>query len=225
MGQRFVLSLAAVAAFCLAFVSLTTLDRRGEAAVSREAVFTAPILTSVQVSVLAGGFRPAISDLYWIRAISAGEDILDTEAGQWHLFNLLMGTTAADPAFEPPFQYGAMILSVVGGRPDLADLLCARAELAFPDKWEYPFYRGFFRLYHDLNFAAAALHLDRAATRPEVPPYIKSLARRLRMRQNDPRMVLELIDRLERTSPEPEVRVRMQIRRSQIVSQLRERAG
>lgn len=226
MDQRMVVAPVGAAAFLMAVLALGALDgHRGEAAASGPQLFTAPLFKPDQIAALSGGFGPAISDIYWIRTISAGEEALHTEAGQWHFLNLLMGATAADPKFEPPYQTGAILLSVVADRPDLADLLCARAELNLPDSWEYPFYRGFFRLYHDLDFDAAALHLDRAAHKRDVPPYIKSLARRLRWRQHDPRTVLELIERLETVTNDPAIRARTLLRRNQIINQLRAEAG
>ncbi|MDH4230097.1 MAG: hypothetical protein OEW11_10220 [Nitrospirota bacterium] len=222
-ANRVLLPVLAVAAFILALGASAAADRRQVVAgPATEEPVAIPLLSAPRLSMLAGGFGPAMADIYWIRVISAGEENLQDSAGQWRMFGLLDRVTALDPHFSTAYDYGSLLLSIVGGRPDLADFLLVRGELTFPGQWQYPFYRGFNRLYHDLNFSAAALHLSRAAAIPGAPPLLKPLARRLRMQQYDPRIALELIARLERGVNDPALLPRLRLRHSQITMQLKE---
>ncbi len=171
-----------------------------------------PILSPRQLGLLAGGFGPALSDLYWVRAISTAGEALDSPRGTVRLYQLLERVVALDPQFEPAYQYGALLLSVRAGRPDLGDKLLHAAERQFPQNWEYPFYLGFNRFYYEADFLAAADHFDRAARLPGAPDYFAALATRFRDQQHNQDVARDLLQRLIKISDDPVIKQRLERR-------------
>ena len=180
-----------LAAFLVAAGCLVAMDGRRVAA--RAALPELPaLLSSTQLTTLAGGFAPFLADLHWIRAMGmAGGDGRAEE-----LFFLLDRVTTLDPDFEPAYHYGALLLSVAGRRVDLSDRLLERARDRFPDSWSYSFYLGFNRFYYEGDFNAAAAHFERAAGQEGSPAYLGSLAQRFRDQAHNKDTARELLTRL-----------------------------
>lgn len=190
-----------------------------------EALHLPPLLSTAQLRAVAGGFAPALADTYWIRVISTSDTTLDGTGGAERAYALVERVTALDPQFEPAYHYGALIIGVRALRPDLADRLLARAERIFPENWNFPFYRGFLRLYHMDNLHTAAGHMARAASLPGSPPFLSALARRLREQENDPRLAIELIERMLRSVDDKALQARMRARRDALLTRMAEQAS
>ncbi len=198
----------------------------GHAATSQgEALHLPALLSTAQLRALVGGFGPALADTYWIRVISTSDTALDGAGGAERAGALLDRVTALDPKFEPAYHYGALIIGIRAQRPDLADQLLVRAESTFPDNWQYPFYRGFLRLYHMHDLNEAAGYMERAATLSESPPFLPALARRLRAQENDPRMAIELIERMLQAADDETLKARMRARRDALRAHMQESAS
>ena len=183
------------------------------------------VLSAGQLANMAGGFAPALADIYWIRTISTSDTALDSAGGADRAHALLDRVTALDPKFEPAYHYGALIIGIRAQRPDLADQLLIRAEQAFPDNWKFPFYRGFLRLYHMHDLDEAAGYMERAATFSDSPPFLPALARRLRAQKDDPRMAIELIERMLQATDDEALKQRMRARRDALRAHMQESAS
>jgi hypothetical protein len=170
-----------------------------------------PSLPPLAQKALAGGFAPALADIYWIRAGAAAGGSLDGAAAD-SLFDLLDRVTVLDPRFEAPYHLGALLLSVAADRPDLSDRLLLRAQERFPEVWAFPFYLGFNAFYHRTDFDTAAVHMDRAARLPGAPPYLAALARRFRDQDHNAEAAEELVGRLLRVTRDPAIRARLEER-------------
>lgn len=170
------------------------------------------LLPTGQLTALAGDFGPFLADMYWIRVVGTPQEALRGNAGSESLYELLDRITALDPDFEPPFQYGALMLSIVARRPDLADRISRRAERHYPNKWEYPFYQGFNCFYHRLDFLGAARHLERAAAIPGAPPYLGALAKRFRAQEHSKEAAMAVIRRMIHVMDDPVLKERLEER-------------
>jgi len=220
-GLSAVLALGA----CIAVLLSMRLDVAARTPGAAKALYPAPVLSADQLTRLAGGFAPALADVYWIRAVGAPPEIWDDPRGVVHMYDLLDRTTALDPRFEIPYHFGGILLSIEGERPDLANGLLGRAERTFPDDWRYPFYHGFNNLYHATDFADAARAMRRAADLPGAPPFLGGLATHLEQGGRDPRVMVDLIDRMLNVIQEPRVRRHMLERRAELVARIRPPAG
>lgn len=176
----------------------------------------AAVLTPPQLAALAGGFGPALADMDWMRATSVPVDQLDQGRAAERLFALLDRVTTLDPAFEPAYHFGALLLSVGARRPDLSDRLAMRARQRFPRNWSFPFYLAFNAFYHRTDFDQAAVYLDQAAALPGAPPYLADLARRFRDQRQDRAVARELIERMLRVTRDPVLHRRLQARLDQL---------
>jgi hypothetical protein len=191
----------------LAIGSLTVMEERARAAGPPPLPLPA-VLSPHELKALAGGFAPALADINWIEgAAIAGKDL--SGQGADHLFDLLDRVTVLDPAFEPAYHHGALLLSVAARRPDLSDRLLVRARAQFPDEWTFPFYLGFNALYHRTDFPEAARYMADAARLPGAPPYLPALAARLNDQAHDREVALDLVRRMLRATRDPLIHERL----------------
>ncbi|MFQ5509150.1 MAG: hypothetical protein ACE5FN_07415 [Leptospirillia bacterium] len=219
------LPIVSVAAALVAVLFALQLEGGAREIESDRALYVEPILSASQLAGLGGGFAPALADIYWIRIVGTPQEVLNDPRGILHVYQLLDRASRLDPIYQMPYHYGGILLSIQGHRPDLANRLLERAERIFPGDWRYPFYHGFNNLYHAIDFADATRAMRRAADLPGSPPYLQRLAGHLEQGGRDPRMMLELIDRMLTVIQDPAVRARIQQRRQAFVAQIEGGAG
>lgn len=138
------------------------------------------------------GFDSLAADLYWIRAVvyfgrQRQSDNPDTDYGL--LYPLLDLVTTLDPRFVVAYRFGAIFLSEAPpngpGRPDLAIILLERAAVQSPERWEYLHDLGFVQYWHNRDFKRAAESLERAASVPGSPFWLKSTAASMHSESGD----------------------------------------
>jgi len=159
------------------------------------------IRSGVAMRRLTGAYNALAADLYWIRAIQyygggARKHEADAETGPGIpdpppslaavdqafplLFPMLDITTSLDPRFTIAYRFGAVFLGEAfprgAGRPDLAIALLEKGLAARPDKWEYMEDIGFVNYWFVHDFQAAARWFERAASTPDGPWWLRSLA-------------------------------------------------
>jgi hypothetical protein len=198
---------AVLAGAILAVGCLTALEARARLAGPGEPDLP-PILTPHQLTALSGGFGPALADTYWIRAAAMSADELDGPAAD-RLYRLLDRVTALDPAFEPAYHQGALLLSVAARRPDLSDRLLVKARAAFPDVWAFPFYLGFNAFYHRTDFPEASRYMAEAARLPGAPAFLGALAERFADETRNREVARELVERMLRVTRDPVIHQRL----------------
>ena len=132
---------------------------------------------------LALSYDSLLADLYWIRAVQHyGSTRLSTDRNKRYdlLYPLLDLTTSLDPRFSIAYYYGSTFLaeSPPGGpgRPDLAIALLEKGLQAQPDKWEFAQWIGFVHYWWRQDYSEAAAWFARAATFPDAPIWMPSLA-------------------------------------------------
>jgi tetratricopeptide (TPR) repeat protein len=125
---------------------------------------------------LSLGHTNLLADFVWLRAIQYyGEQRLTTRNYDQaeRLFNVIYDL---DPTFLEATRFGALILSQDAGNPDAAFRLLGRGEHDFPNRWEYPFERGFIHHTITREYAAAGSAYRRAASLPDAPDLALRLA-------------------------------------------------
>jgi tetratricopeptide (TPR) repeat protein len=132
---------------------------------------------------LALSYDALLADTYWIRAVQHfGSTRRSTDPSKQYdlLYPLLDLTTALDPRFNVPYQFGAIFLSEAPpggpGRPDLAIALLEKGLKAQPDKWEFAQAIGFVHYWARQDYPQAAAWFARAAEFPNAPNWMAPLA-------------------------------------------------
>lgn len=124
---------------------------------------------------LSLGYHLAAADLLWIRTISyfGGHFMTDKEY-PWlsHILNIIIDL---DPRFDFPYYFGGIVLSLEASQVENANKILERGMVAFPDRWQYPFYIGFNYFYHQGDAAKAAPYIEKAAALPKRPDFVQSL--------------------------------------------------
>jgi tetratricopeptide (TPR) repeat protein len=125
---------------------------------------------------LSLGHTNLMADLVWLRTIQYyGEQRLTTRNYDQaeRLFQVIY---RLDPTFLGATRFGALILSQDAGNPEAAFRLLDRAEQDFPDRWEYPFERGFIHQTITREYGEAGASYELAASKPGAPDLAMRLA-------------------------------------------------
>ena len=121
----------------------------------------------------------AAADVAWLRTIQLiGSSDLERQK-----FPQLEGwvdlVSRFDPRFETPYVFGAVLLATYTDRMKKVDQILARGEQHLADNFLLPMMRGFLAYVGLQDSAVASGHYQRAASKPNAPPYVAMLARRL----------------------------------------------
>jgi tetratricopeptide (TPR) repeat protein len=129
------------------------------------------------------GFDALVADFYWMRAVVYfGRQSLSEDPNKNYdlLHPLLDLVTTLDPRFNVAYRFGAIFLSEPApdgpGRPDLAIALLEKGFALNPHRWEYLHDIGFIYYWHQREFGKGAEYLERAATVPGAPVWLRSTA-------------------------------------------------
>jgi hypothetical protein len=150
----------------------------------KETQADAPAWPEPVVRVASLGRTYAGADVAWLRTVQVIGSDKQARAGYPTLDTWVDVVTALDPAFVEPYFFGAILLVTDDTRADHVDALLARAEQAMPDTFTLPFYRGFIANFGKMDPVVAAGHMERAASKPDAPRFVKSMASRLRTDTN-----------------------------------------
>lgn len=131
---------------------------------------------------LSLGYQLMFADLLWIKTITYfGGHFMGDGEYPW-LYHILSLIIDLDPRFDFPYYFGGVVLSLEAAQVENANKILVRGIEAYPDKWEYPFYIGFNHYYHRGDAALAAPYIEKAATLPGAPEFVKSLVGTLYMK-------------------------------------------
>jgi tetratricopeptide (TPR) repeat protein len=124
---------------------------------------------------LSLGYDQVVADLLWIKTINYfGNHFSTDKQYPWlsHLLNLIIDL---DPRFDFPYYFGGLVLSLETSQVELANQVLERGIEAYPQKWEFPYYIAFNHFYHNGDAARAVPYIEKAASLPKAPPFLKRL--------------------------------------------------
>lgn len=159
--------------------------------VGRDGVYGEPVPAESVLYIRSGDFlkRASVSnasllaDLYWIRTVQyyGGTHRSNAAVKNYDLlYPLLDITTTLDPDFTVAYRFGAVFLAERypdgPGRPDLSITLLEKGIRADPLKWRYEQDLAFIYYWYVHDYRKAADTLERGASVPGAPWWMKSYA-------------------------------------------------
>lgn len=128
--------------------------------------------------VLSLGFDRLIADLYWLRTANYMGNHESHEAGYPEAERLAELVTDIDPTFRAPYVLMSGALIALCGKADAAVRLLEKS-VENISHWKLHFLLGFSYFIEQLDFARAAVQIQKAADLGDGPPYLPLLATRL----------------------------------------------
>lgn len=168
---------------------------------------------------LALGYNQVLADLLWIQAVHYFGSHSTTDKEYPWLHHILSIIIDLDPQFDFPYYFGGIVLSMEANQKDRANDILARGMEAYPEKWEYPFYIGFNHYYHDGNPAAALPFIEKAATLPKVPEFVKSLVGTLYLETGKKETALQFFRKIYENTSDDLVREKISMKVEKILSE------
>ncbi len=172
------------------------------------------------------GYNQVVGDLLWIQAVHyfGSQDMGDKDY-RW-LYHILTLIIDLDPRFDFPYYFGGIVLSIEADEKNHANDILARGMEAYPEKWEYPFYIGFNHYYHDENPSAAIPYIEKAATLPKAPGFVKSLVGTLYSKTGRKKTALDFYRKTYKNTNDEMLRRKLSIKIENLLSEgLRSNVG
>lgn len=155
---------------------------------------------------LALGYDQVVADLLWMKTISYfGGHFMSDKQYPWlaHMLNLIIDL---DPRFDFPYYFGGIVLSLEASQIEEANKILERGIEAYPDRWQYPFYIGFNYYYHKKDAQRALPYLEKAASLPGAPAFVKSLVARLYEKSGKEEEALHFYEEIYRNTTDEMIR-------------------
>jgi len=130
------------------------------------------------------GYQNSISVLKWFSLINDFGDS-SREIDATDIAARLDTITRLNPYAEPAYYMAAMILPWHMHSTQLSEPFLVRAMRVMPNKWQWPYYRGFNAYWFDHDMESAARLMSQAAQLPDAPPMVASLAARMHAESNN----------------------------------------
>ena len=168
---------------------------------------------------LALGYNEMFADLLWIKTISYfGSHFMADKEYPW-LYPMLTLIIDLDPRFDFPYYFGGIVLSLEANQVNNANQILARGIESYSEKWEYPFYIGVDHYYREGDPKQALPFLERAATLPGSPEFLKSLIGSLYLKTEGREHALAFFREAYRNTQDDMIRKRISAKIEQILSE------
>lgn len=132
--------------------------------------------TAESVRLLAAGNELAVADYLWLRMIQYYAYHMRRDRKYDYLYPIIDRLTDLDPRFVYPYTFGALLL-VHDAQDSAASLaLLDKAKRLNPDKWMFPYMKGFVLYIFLKRFEAAAAEFIEASALPGATPGAKRYA-------------------------------------------------
>ncbi len=155
---------------------------------------------------LSLGYHNVLADVLWFRAISYfGEHYRSDRTYRWlaHICELV---TDLDPRAEHVYRFAGLILPWEAGDVDGGIRMLEKGVQALPRSWTLSYYLGFTYFFFKDDYETAALHLQRAASLPDVHPAVTRLASTLTTEVAGPETTMAFLRDLEQNVDSKQVR-------------------
>ena len=172
-------------------------------------------------------FDEVLADLIWIKAIGYFGDHARTDKDFKWLYQLIDVTTALDPYFEDPYEFGGIILGTEINDIEGSLAILKKGMTNVPKHhqryWYLPFFTAFNYMYYKGDYKTAAHYLEIASSFPQRPPYLPLLVARLYANTDDPDVAIPfLVKMLERSSAETREKLEQRIKEIKLLKHLKE---
>jgi hypothetical protein len=107
---------------------------------------------------------------------------LKEKASAEQLNKAMTSITRHLPRTEALYLFSCFVLAFDYKRPDLCEEFSLRGLKAFPNSWRIPMIQGFIAFFEQKDNVKAAAYYQLAASRPNSPAYVASLAEKLAKR-------------------------------------------
>ncbi|MBM4280667.1 MAG: hypothetical protein FJ137_07855 [Deltaproteobacteria bacterium] len=128
------------------------------------------------------GRSEVAADLAWLRLVQLIGDVRYARARYPALEQWIALIVDLHPRLVGPFYFGVTLLLGDPHRRDTVEQLLDVAERRLPDDYRFSLERGVLAYFGRFDALAAADHLERAAKKPDAPPFVGMLAKTLRSR-------------------------------------------
>jgi hypothetical protein len=137
-------------------------------------------LNSKTIDLITLGHRGLYDDFAMIWIIQfLGDESLKSKATADEVFTAIQSFTQHQPKIEAIYLISCFVLSFDFNRPELCEPISVDGLKAFPDSWRIPMTQGFMSSFKLKDHMKAAVFYQIAASKPQSPPYVANLARRL----------------------------------------------
>lgn len=169
------------------------------------------------------GYDELISDILWIRALGYFGDHCKTDKQYTFLSHILDVVTILDPLYQPPYEFGGIVLAGEAGDVDASIALLkkgmAHVRRDHPRFYYFYFFLAFDYMYYKDDYLTAARYLEQAAKFPESPAYLARLAARLYADGNSPAAAIPFLQEMIQSTDRPDLKSQLVERLHQVTHQ------
>ena len=144
---------------------------------------TPPVLSgwsprTINIAML--GHRGLYDDFLSIWLVQlVGDKDLKTYATAEQAYKLINSITQLQPKLESTYLLSCFVLALDYNRPDLCESISVNGLKAFPNSWRIPMTQGFIAAFKLGDYVKAAAFYGLAASRPQSPAWVQSLAKKM----------------------------------------------
>lgn len=164
-----------------------------------------------------------VSDILWIRALGYFGDHCKTDKQYTFLSHILDVVTILDPLYQPPYEFGGIVLASEAGDVDASIALLkkgvAHVRRDHPRFYYFYFFLAFDYMYYKRDYLTAARYLEQAAKFPESPPYLPRLAARLYADADAPDAAIPFLKEMIQSTDRADLKAQLVERLHQVTHQ------
>lgn len=203
---------ASVFIFCL-----TTLDRNYPYSENEDLSY---LPSGKFLKGAALGYDEIIGDLLWIKGLSYFGSHSKTDQNYTWLFHLLDIVTTLDPLYQPPYEFGGIVLAADAGDVDSSIALLKKGMEHVPSNhpryYYLPFFLAFDYMYYKRDYLTAAHYLEQAAKFPQSPSYLPNLVARLYADADSPEVAVPFLQEMIQSTENQDLKDRLIVRLHQV---------
>ena len=164
---------------------------------------TNKVAPPLEISYLSVGFKPQLSDSFWLRSVQDTEyceKMLDSSkcVGQSWFFNIINLAIELDPLFSEAYYYGGLSLTVFIHDSAGASIIFDKAVKIFKYEWPMLYLAAYHALFEEKDYLKASKLYLRAADNG-APAWVRLSAGKLAVNGGDPAAAKEILNQLIRS--------------------------
>lgn len=158
------------------------------------------------IKLVTLGYNNFFSDILWFNTINYfGKEYLGTQDFRW-MREMCQLVTTLDPQKLHVYEFCGSLLSWIAKTPGDSNQILASAIANHPQNWRFYYLRGFNYWYFLNKKQLAKRDFERAATLPDAPPFLASLASRLMVDLESPQVAIQFLSHMLRSTKDATVK-------------------